>query len=62
MATAKLIDIKPDVTQTAWYKATQLIITAAAVAGRSGRFRLVGYLATTRWFGRTKTCCCRICR
>ena len=49
MATAKLIDIKPDVTQTAWYKQTQLIITAAASLAVLATVGLVGYLATTRW-------------
>lgn len=49
MATAKLIDIKPDVTQTAWYKQTQLIVTAAVSLAVLSAVGFVGYLATTRW-------------
>ncbi len=49
MATAKLIDLKPDVTQTAWYKQTQLIITAVASLAVLATVGSAGYLATTRW-------------
>lgn len=49
MATAKLIDIKPDLTQTVWYKQTQLIVTAAVSLAVLCAVGFAGYLATTRW-------------
>ena len=49
MATVKLSDIKPDITQTAWYRQTQLMVSGAIFAAILGMTGLTGYLATTRW-------------
>ncbi len=49
MATIKLSDVKPDVTQTAWYKRLHLGLVAAAVAGLLAVTGLLAYAGTSRW-------------
>lgn len=49
MATAKLSDIKTDVTQTSWYRRAQLISTALVTGSLVAAVGVLGYLATTRW-------------
>lgn len=49
MATAKLLDVKPDLTQTAWYRKTQLLTTAGIALAVLALVGSLGYLATTRW-------------
>ena len=49
MATIKLSDIKPDITQTGWYKRLYLGIAAAAGAGLLALTGFLAYAGTSRW-------------
>jgi len=49
MATIKLSDLKPDVTQTVWYRRLHLSIIAMAVAGVLAVTGLLAYAGTSRW-------------
>ena len=49
MATIKLSDLKPDVTQTGWYRRLHLGIIAVAVAGVLAVTGLLAYAGTSRW-------------
>ena len=49
MATIKLSDFKPDITQAAWYKRLQLGLVAIAGAALLAVTGLLAYAGTTRW-------------
>jgi hypothetical protein len=49
MATIKLSDFKPDITQTAWYKRLHLGIVAAAATALLAVTGLLAYAGTSRW-------------
>ena len=49
MATVKLADVKPDLTQSWWYKRAHLAVVAAAGAGVLVASGLLGYASTNRW-------------
>lgn len=49
MATVKLADVKPDLTQSWWYKRAHLFVVTAAGAGLLVVSGLLGYASTNRW-------------
>ncbi len=49
MATIKLADVKPDLTQTWWYRRAHLAVVAAAGAGLLAVSAFLGYAGTNRW-------------
>ncbi len=49
MATVKLTDVKPDLTQSWWYKRAHLAVVAAAGAGLLVVSGLLGYASANRW-------------
>jgi hypothetical protein len=49
MATVKLADVKPDLTQTWWYRQAHLALVSAAGVGLLAVTGLLGYASTNRW-------------